>query len=320
MNRAGLVFLMLALAAPAAIAERLALATWNLEWMMTPGTFDRLAAECYGPGRRIGGSERAIPCDIVPAKRWGAEDLARLRTFAAGLPLDVIALQETDGPEAAAQVLPDRAFCFTRRRHVQNVGFAIKRGIPFRCNPDYYQLGLESNDVRWGADVTLFPGTPREIRLLAVHLKSGCNRDPLSDRRTECHTLQQQVPILEDWIDRRARSRTPFAVIGDFNRRFDRDRDAARDGKGEIVAMWPELDDGEPAESDLLDAGADHGVIGCNNGQNVRMPIDHLVFSRRFGRRVVPGSFRAWNYPTVARWPDHCLISVELELESRNGI
>ena len=318
----------LALAAPAAAqadAEtpgRLVLGSWNLEWMMTPATFDALAARCLKPGLRAGGSSRAIPCDIVPEARWGEEDLARIRAFAATLPVDVFALQETDGAAAAAQVFPDHAFCFTRRGHVQNVGFAIRRGIPYRCNRDYRALGLAGNDVRWGADVTLFPGTKRELRLLGVHLKSACHRDPLTDTRPDCQVLQEQVPVLEAWIDRRAREGVPFAVLGDFNRRFDRERDTARDARNRIVAMWPEIDDGEPAEADLHNAGADRGLINCNNGKGARMPIDYLILSRRLSRRMVPGSFRDWNYAGGGggRWPDHCAISVELQLEAGNGL
>lgn len=320
MIHAGMALLLLALAAPAASAERLSIATWNLEWMMTPGTFDALARNCFGSRRRAGGSERAIPCNLAPDGRWNEEDLARLRAFAAALPLDVIALQETDGPRAAAQLFPDRAFCFTRRKHVQNVGFAIRRGIPHRCNDDYRALGLEGDDVRWGADLTLYPGTRRELRLLSVHLKSGCNRDPLTDARPDCQVLQQQVPVLEQWIDRRARAGSAFAVVGDFNRRFDRESKQPRDASGRIAALWPEIDDGEPADADLLNAGADHGPVGCGNGHGKRAPIDHLVLGRRLAQQLVAGSFRVWDYPAGKRWPDHCLVSIELDLEPRHGL
>ena len=44
---------------------------------------------------------------------------------------------------------------------------------------------------------------------------------------------------------------TPFAVLGDFNRRLARERHTARDRHGKLIAMWPELDDGDPAEADL---------------------------------------------------------------------
>jgi endonuclease/exonuclease/phosphatase family metal-dependent hydrolase len=301
-------------------APRLTLATWNLEWMMTPATFDALAAACPGSGRRARGDERSIPCDLVPKARWSGDDLRRIRDFAATLPADVIALQEIDGPQAAKEIFPDRGFCFTKRRHVQNVGFAIRRGIPFRCNRDDRALGLPGNEVRWGADVTIDPGTPREMRLLAVHLKASCNRDPLNDDRPDCSLLQRQVPVLEDWIDRRARAGDAFAVVGDFNRRFDREGKTPRDGAGAIVAMWPEIDDGDPDGADLLNPGVDHGAVGCGNGHGARMPIDHLILGRRLAQRLVAGSFRVWDYPPGPRWPDHCVISIELERETRHGV
>jgi endonuclease/exonuclease/phosphatase family metal-dependent hydrolase len=305
--------LALGLSAAAPASGRLTLATWNLEWMMTPATFDSLAADCIRPDHRARGDERSIPCDLVPKGRWSEEDLRRIRAFAAGLPADVIALQEIDGEGVARRIFPGRDFCFTKRRHVQNVGFAIRHGLRYRCNGDDRALGLPENDVRWGADVTIEPGTPREMRLLAVHLKSSCNRDPLTENRPDCRTLQRQVPVLEDWIDRRAQAGDAFGVVGDFNRRFDLERPAARDAQGAIVAIWPEIDDGEPAGADLANPGAGHGPVGCGNGYGKRMPIDYLILGEELARRLVPDSFRVWSYPAGGRWPDHCVISIDLE-------
>ncbi len=313
MKRLAAAALAFVLAAPAVAAERLTLATWNMEWMMRPEVFDALAGACFGRHARAGGNERAIPCDLAPKGRWSEADLVRIRDFAASLPVDVIALQEVDGRDVASKLFPDRELCFTKRRAVQNVGFAIRRGIRFRCNRDYKALGLPENDVRWGADVTIEPGTPREMRLLVVHLKASCNRDPLTSERPDCRTLQRQVPVLEDWIDRRARAGEAFGIVGDFNRRFDRERESARDAQGAIAAMWPEIDDGEPAGADLVNPGADHGAVGCGNGHGERMPIDYLILGERLTRRLVPGSYRVWDYPAGPRWPDHCVISVELE-------
>ena len=306
----------LAAATSAGAAERLTVATWNLEWMMRPQVFDALAAQCYGRERRPSGQDRSIPCDLVPQGRWSEADLGRIRAFAATLPVDVIALQEIDGEDVAREIFPAHGFCFTRRRHVQNVGFAVRKGLEFRCNRDYEALGLPEDTVRWGADITIEPGTKREFRLLAVHLKASCNRDPLTEARDDCRILQRQVPVLADWIDRRARDGAAFGVIGDFNRRFDRERSAARDDAGALVAMWPEIDDGEPAGADLTNPGVDQGAIGCNNGRGERMPIDYLILGERLAGRLVPGSFRAWDYPGGGRWPDHCVISIELHRES----
>jgi endonuclease/exonuclease/phosphatase family metal-dependent hydrolase len=300
-----------AIAAPA--AERLTLATWNMEWMIRPEVFDSLAASCFGRDTRAGGNERAIPCDLVPKGRWSEADLARIRDFAATLPADVIALQEIDGRDVAAKLFPGREFCFTKRRAVQNVGFAIRKGLEFRCNADVKALGLPGNDVRWGADLTLEPGTPREMRLLVVHLKASCNRDPLTTDRPDCRMLQRQVPVLEDWIDARAKAGDTFGVVGDFNRRFDLDREAARDANGALVAIWPEIDDGTPAGADLVNPGTGNGAVGCRNGHGERMPIDYLILGERLAGRLVPGSYRVFDYPEGGRWPDHCVISIQLE-------
>ena len=302
-----------AFAAAAPATERLTLATWNMEWMMTPQVFDSLASACFGRAARAGPSERAIPCDLVPKGRWSEPDLTRLRDFAASLPADVIALQEIDGRDVAEKLFPDRDFCFTNRRAVQNVGFAIRKGIRYRCNRDIKELGLPGNDVRWGADLTLEPGTRRESRLLAVHLKASCNREPLTNERPDCKLLQRQVPVLEAWIDGRAKAGEVFGVVGDFNRRFDREGEAARDANGALVAIWPEIDDGVPDGADLFNPGAEHGAVRCGNGFGERMPVDYLILGERLAQRLVPGSFRVWDYPVGGRWPDHCVISIELE-------
>ncbi|MBX3702195.1 MAG: endonuclease/exonuclease/phosphatase family protein [Steroidobacteraceae bacterium] len=309
---------LLALVALPAYAERLRLATWNLEWLVTPATFGNLAPQCTAPGARSGARDRALPCDALDAARRSDEDIARLARFAAQAAPDVVALQEVDGAAAAAGVFPGYAFCFTQRRNVQNVGFAIRHGIPHRCNADYRVLAPAGSGLRYGADVTLFPGSAGEIRLLGVHLKSGCASEPLTTPRESCALLQRQVPLLERWIDARAAEGVAFAVLGDFNRRFDRERKGALDDSGRLVAMWPELNDGDPPGAELVLAGG--GPIACGTRYDGRAPIDHVVLGRELAPALVSGSYRAWPYPAEGRWPDHCLISVELHLEGRHGV
>ena len=62
-----------------------------------------------------------------------------------------------------------------------------------------------------------------------------------------------------------------------------------------------------------MDPGVAHGAIGCNNGHGERMPIDYLILGERLARRLVAGSYRVWPYPDGGRWPDHCVISIDLE-------
>jgi endonuclease/exonuclease/phosphatase family metal-dependent hydrolase len=309
------------LPAPHAAAQQrsLRLATWNLEWLIAPEAFERLAASCRD--EPAPGEGRWIPCDIVaPGERFTrrtAEDFAKLREYARRLDADVIALQEVDGPRAARLVFPDHDFCFTRRVHVQNVGFAIRPGVAFRCE-DYPHLGLEGSRLRWGADLTLFPGSQSEVRVLAVHLKSGCHGERLSSERYDCRMLAEQVPILERWIDARAREGVAFAIAGDFNRRFASERRYARDRFGRLTAIWPELDDGSPPEADLTDATRVRRDARCFPQDSHTVAIDHIVLSRSLAARLVPGSMRRVTYSTADarrfRLSDHCPVAVTLEL------
>jgi endonuclease/exonuclease/phosphatase family metal-dependent hydrolase len=317
---AALVCLALLAAPHAAAQERgLRLATWNLEWLIAPEAFERLAVSCRD--QPSPGEVRWIPCDIAaPGERSArrtAADFAKLREYALRLDADVVALQEVDGPQAARLVFPDHDFCFTRRVHVQNVGFAIRPGVPFRC-ADYPDLGLEASRLRWGADLTLFPGSQREVRVLAVHLKSGCHGERLTSERYDCQTLAEQVPVLERWIDARAREGVPFAVAGDFNRRFSSERGQARDRAGRLTAMWPELDDGSPPEADLTDATRVRRDARCFPQDSHTAAIDHIVLSRSLTARLVPGSMRRVTYSTADarrfRLSDHCPVAVTLEL------
>jgi endonuclease/exonuclease/phosphatase family metal-dependent hydrolase len=302
-------------AAPAALAgETLRLATWNLEWLMTPATFDRLAHSCNPDYRGTEGHE--IPCNIVEpprSMRRSAADFARLQAYARRLDADVVALQEVDGPDAAALVFPGYAFCFTRRDHVQNVGFAVRPGLPFRC-ADYTALALGGEGLRRGAELTLFPDSTRPIALLSVHLKSGCPSQVLTNRRDDCRRLAEQVPVLERWIDARAAEGAAFAVLGDFNRRFARERHNARDRHGKLVAMWPELDDGDPPEADLTNATSGQPYRPCRLGERYDEFIDHIVLSRSLAARVVPGSFRQLTYEREdsrrGGLSDHCPVAV----------
>ena len=142
-------------------AAELRVATWNLEWLTA---------------RHAG--DPALPDDVRPKR---PEDIDVLRRYALTLDADVIAFQEVDGPEIAAQVFPAEryAIVITGDDVVQRVGFAVRRGILFHRNPDLAGLDVfpgAAHRLRSGADITLdLPGG--KLRLLAVHLKTGCNHD-----------------------------------------------------------------------------------------------------------------------------------------------
>ena len=140
----------LGIGAPSAGAgSGVTLATWNLEWLMVPAEHERLAARCTHQQPRS--QDRALPCTPgrTPPPSRTLADLDALARSAQALhgthQVDAVALQEVDGPEAAKQVFRQgwQLGCFTRRAHPQKVGFAIRDGVPFRCNGDLAALDID---------------------------------------------------------------------------------------------------------------------------------------------------------------------------------
>ena len=239
-----------------------------------------------------------------------------LRQHAQELGADVIALQEVENAEAAARVFPAdswtvvmsarpkgtrEGFCRGNSGFKilkQDVGFAIRKGIRFRRNPDVAALGLGNPDLRWGVDVTL--DLPKPIRLLAVHLKSGCNtKRDLND--PDCPVLFSQAPVLESWIDARARAGEDFAVMGDWNRRTALPND-------EFLSIASN-DDPPGGRLVFTNAGRRASCV-----QRYSDFIDHIAVGRDTARRVQPGSFAEYSYgvPENQHPSDHCPNSVKI--------
>lgn len=187
-------------------AADLKITTWNLEWLTSKHAGDP-----------------ALPRDVQPKT---PDDIARLRSYATQLNADVIGFQEVDGPAIAAMVFaPERyVLHMTQDSVVQRVGFAVRRGLDITANPDLVALSLPEHGgrLRSGADITLrLPGG--HLRLLNLHLKTGCRQDPLSrSTRPQCATLRAQLAPLQGWIAERQRELVPYVLLGDFNRWMDR--------------------------------------------------------------------------------------------------
>ncbi len=282
------ILLVLALLLPLpAGAAVLKVATWNLEWLtLRP------------PG------DPALPPDAKPRT---AADFARLRAYAEVLDADVIAMEEVDGPAAAAKVLPpDRyALHFTQDHVVQRVGIAIRRGISFTANPDVRALDPYPPDaplqLRSGADVTLHLGGDN-LRILAVHLKTGCWDVPISERKRACAVLREQLPVLESWIAARVREGTPFLVLGDFNRVLH--------AHGAFLAGLEQV-----APLAVATAGYRNP---CWGGRFSTF-IDQILAGGAAREWMEPGSFRVLVYRETApvwreRLSDHCPVMVDLKI------
>jgi endonuclease/exonuclease/phosphatase family metal-dependent hydrolase len=284
-----LLLLLLSLAALPAAAETIKISTWNLEWLTT---------------REAG--DPALPPDVHPRQ---PADWTALAGYAGRLDADVVAFEEVDGAAAAERLFPpDRySLVLTHDHVVQRVGFAIRRGIAFRRNPDVTTLVPYPDakyPLRSGADVTLEIGGA-SLRLLAVHLKTGCWEASMRSRKPACRTLAKQIPPLRAWIAAREAEGAPFAVMGDFNRVMD-GYDAFH------RAIDPESR--QPGRALLL---TDAGVASpCWGGDHF---IDHILLGGPARRWMVPDSLRVMVYrQTDPAWKerlsDHCPVSVQLNV------
>jgi endonuclease/exonuclease/phosphatase family metal-dependent hydrolase len=277
--------LVLLLAPTAARAAELKLATWNLEWLTL----------------RTAG-DPALPANVQPK---GPAERAVLRRYAEDLAADVVALQEVEGPEAAATIFPpDRyALHFTRDRMVQRVGFAVRQGLRFTANPDLASLNVTPgarNPLRAGADITLeTPGG--RLRLLAVHLKTGCREDRLDQPgRQPCDQLRLQMAALQGWIVQRRDEGVPFVLLGDFNRWMD-----PREG------FFTGLQQAAP----LTRATAGRSSP-CWGGGGF---VDHIIAGGAARSWMQPESLRVMTYREAgpaakARLSDHCPVSARFLL------
>jgi acid phosphatase len=299
-------------------AKRVRIASWNVEYLMTPQTHRALGATCAENGGMVRGDDRTLPCAITRREPRNAEDYVSLRRYASELRADIVALQEVDGSEAAEQVFPGYDFCFSTRAHTQKNGFAIRRGLPHRCEPEYQALSV-GDAVRNGVVVTFFPGTDNEFRLMSVHLKSGCPAGPLTAPGRNCELLSLQVAPLEAWIESEAAAGRRFGVLGDFNRRFSLEKGPVRDREGRLQNVYAEIDDGEPAASKLTDVTARKRFTPCVTASPYREYIDTILLGRDLAKSMLKKSFVRVVFndqDAKHRWlSDHCPVGIELGLK-----
>ncbi|MBI5924630.1 MAG: endonuclease/exonuclease/phosphatase family protein [Aquabacterium sp.] len=267
--------------------DGLTLATWNLAWLMTPRTHEDLAPRCLS--KQPASDERAFPCTPgkpQPPTRTQADFDALARTATQlrdEQQADVVALQEVDGPDAARMVFTKgwKLDCFVNRAHPQKVGFAIREGLPYKCNGDLTALDVDGS-TRAGADLTLHPGTAHEVRLLAVHLKSGCFDGRMDRHFSPCERLRQQAPIVEAWIDQRVREGKPFALLGDFNRRLDKDQHyPAGPDESAPINLMQAWSDNNPPGAVLLRATQGEAYVPCDASDHHKAYIDDILIDQK---------------------------------------
>lgn len=284
-----LLFALLTLLALPAAAGDLKIAAWNIEWLTTKPA-----------------GHPDLPRSVRPRT---AEDFARLRAYADRLAADVVALQEVDGPLAAARVFDATRydFHFPAETDTQRAGFAWRRGLNVVRNPDLMALDLAPTarySLRRGADITVRDGDAPPIRLLSVHLDGGCAWDSIRQPNSrDCQNLGRQAEILRDWIAARRREGVAFAILGDFNRRMERN--------DEFIALLSEA-------APLTRATQGFSNPCTARGGGSRPFIDHILLGGAARDWLVRDSFRVLVYAEPdaaqrARLSDHCPVSVRID-------
>jgi endonuclease/exonuclease/phosphatase family metal-dependent hydrolase len=275
------VLLLLCLLLPLSVtAAEVKIATWNLNWLTT----------------RSAGDPK-LPDDVKPRSE---QDFTRLAQYAQELNADLIAIQEVDGFSAASKLFPrDQYSIHMTHDHVlQRVGIVVRRGLHYDINPDVTALAI--NHLRSGADITLHLG-PSELRVLAVHLKTGCRNQKLPGTRDRsCLELLDQEPVLAEWIAARQQEGIPFIVLGDFNR-------------------W--MDGHDTFLTDLRQAAP---LVRATEGQaspcwGADSFIDHILAGGAATHWMQPATLRVLTYretdPAMKeRLSDHCPVSVKFSI------
>ncbi len=278
-----LLLFVVAFATPVCAAD-IKVSTWNLDWLTQRSK-----------------QEADLPADV---HLRAPEDFVRLAGYAQKLDADVIAFQEVDGQQVAGLVFDPATYAIATIDEpvVQRVGIAVRKTIRFHKNPDLTGLDAEPGApfrLRYGLDVTLGNG----LRILVVHLKTGCQTDSLAtSHRAQCVLLARQIPPLAGWIAARQAEGVPFMVLGDFNRVFD-----TPDAFGATLGSTAPL------------LRATQGFENpCWDGAPF---IDHIFLGGPARSWLVPGSLRVQIFHEIgAGWKeklsDHCPVSIRLHLPS----
>jgi endonuclease/exonuclease/phosphatase family metal-dependent hydrolase len=274
----------------ATLAAEIKVSTWNLDWLTIRSR-----------------GEADLPADVHTR---APEDFTRLAGYARKLDADIVAFQEVDGAAAAERLFDPGAYGIVTIDEpvVQQVGLAVRKAIGVHKNPDLTGLDVEQPGekyrLRYGLDATLALPGGRTLRVLVVHLKTGCQTDSFDQtRRTQCALLAQQIPPLAAWVAARQAEGIPFLLLGDFNRVFD-----------EPEAFGAALARAAPLLR--VTAGAENP---CWDGAPF---IDHIFLGGPSRGWLVPDSLRVQIFHEIGegwkeRLSDHCPVSIRLELPGK---
>ena len=332
------------LTATSLAATTLRVATFNIAWLADRPLPDMEAVRaCEAEARAY----PALDARPTPSCRQG-----RFRTAAAyqllarqvaSLRADLIAFEEVEGAEALARLLePDGRVPSATGQGIhrgadwwwmvnplpidgrQRVALAVRRELVRELRvTSLPELGQPlMREARGGllARLTFLDG--RQLHVLVVHLKSGCQDFSSSSISiSACRQLAAQLPILARFLDDLESQGLPLLVLGDFNLRF-----VAQSGQAAPDGAWSLLDNGQPAGARLerLTTGFVQPE-GCFLPRYGNRPIDHILLAGTLVGHGIPGSLQAHPFMTSSQPPrlrrgaqwflsDHCPLSVVIRL------
>lgn len=244
-----------------------------------------------------------------------SSDVRKLKEYTESLNADIIAFQEVQSEEAIRQVLPNEEDwqvimsdrpdgssyqCYRQKNRSTpiKVAFAVKKDIEVLGVNNLSELALDDPGLRYGLVIkvnTVLGATD----LLNVHLKSGCFVDDyIGMAKDSCDILEEQAPIIDKWIEQRAKTGQPFFVLGDFNHQLGEKNNVLRN---QLMSD----DAGKPLFATIIT----QGMKGCH--PNYPKPIDHIIVGGD-QRRHAKGS-RKMHFYESRMLSDHCAISFTLQ-------
>ncbi|WP_261316712.1 hypothetical protein [Rhizobium leguminosarum] len=347
-----------------AVAAEFTLGNWNIQTLVYPGD-----------------PKTVFPDDHIRS----SEDYADLKHWRDAVSADVMFLQEVTSPAALDTVFPVAEgweHCIsgqfaeaegqtiapvctksgmtavkpTTATRVQYPAVALRPNAELEIisAADYKPLDVTFDDngtirrIRWGLDLTIRSPAGSTLRVLDVHLKSGCfddfisfrlwNTDPAAGQPASraCDTLGQQMYPLRKWIEARETAGEAWMIVGDFNRRLDAQPGAIPD------EVWIALSgysadktghDRDPRSDIQLFRQPYENMSTCwrefrqpnpsgianPDAYNI-LPIEFFIYGTRAATMIVPESEKQfpWANPTPAdkmRLSDHCPSSLAIKMD-----
>ena len=144
-----------------------------------------------------------------------------LREHALALGTDLLFLEEVENLAAVENLLPGWQV-FEVGSSGQKIALAIAPGssVNVRGVSELSELDLGSSTLRPGL-VAQVDHDGISVRILAVHLKSGCQIGDLATANSSCSALRDQLAVLKSWITERESQNQPYMLVGDFNRTLE---------------------------------------------------------------------------------------------------